>query len=104
MVQKPIDLDGHRSTAGKRESEMRRRPANTQSRQNETVPPDDLGPGAPRLAEPAQSWIEVMEKWRFLLERYASSPDAMDSETQTLIQSALSDMSRLSEGEPANND
>ena len=47
------------------------------------------------LAEPARSWIGVMEKWRFLLDRYAAMPEAGDERVQKLIKRALHDMERL---------
>jgi hypothetical protein len=95
MTDEPIDLDGRRSVAGQRASEMRRRPANGQ-----TPPPipqqlhlesleDQM------LAEPARTWVEVVKKWRFLLARYASTPEAGDERIQKLIQRALGDMERL---------
>ncbi len=47
------------------------------------------------LAEPARTWVEVMDKWRFLLDRYASTPEAGDERIQKLIKRALGDMERL---------
>jgi hypothetical protein len=97
MTDDPIDLDGRRSVAGQRASEMRRRPANSQ-------PPPPLSlPQQPHLesledqmlAEPARTWIEVMDKWRFLLDRYASTPEAGDERILKLIKRALGDMERL---------
>jgi hypothetical protein len=95
MTDDPIDLDGRRSAAEQREIEMRRRPANSQ-------PPITLPPQPhlesledQMLAEPARTWVEVMEKWRFLLHRYAATPEAGDERIQTLIKRALGDMERL---------
>ncbi|KRS13585.1 hypothetical protein XM52_27555 [Roseovarius indicus] len=95
LTDHPINLDGHRSAADQRETEMRRRPANSQ-------PPStlssQLGLGSledQMLAEPARTWVEVMEKWRFLLVRYASTPEAGDERLQKLIKRALGDMERL---------
>lgn len=99
MTDDPIDLDGRRSVAGQRASEMRRRPANSQ-------PPLTLPP-QPRiesledqvLAEPARTWAEVMKKWQFLLDRCATTPEARDERIQKLIKHALGDMERLRERE-----
>lgn len=95
MTDGPINLDGYRSSAEQRETEMRRRPSNSQ-------PPFTLLPQPllesltdEMLAEPARTWIEVMEKWRFLLGRYASTPEAADERIQKLIKRALGDMERL---------
>ncbi|WP_149139747.1 hypothetical protein [Gemmobacter caeruleus] len=95
MTYDPIDLDGRRSVAGQRASEMRRRPANGQ-------PPPAL-PQQPHLesledqmlAEPARTWAEVLKEWRFLLGRYAATPEAGDERIQKLIKRALGDMERL---------
>ena len=95
MTDDPIDLDGRRSVAGHRASEMRRRPANSQ-------PPLAL-PRQPHLesledqmlTEPARTWAEVLKKWRFLLDLYATTPEAGDERIQKLIKRALGDMERL---------
>ncbi|KIT15651.1 hypothetical protein jaqu_26320 [Jannaschia aquimarina] len=47
------------------------------------------------LAEPARKWIDVMEEWRFLLERYSETPEANDERIQKLIRRAIGDMERL---------
>ncbi|MCU0912333.1 MAG: hypothetical protein MUE98_13635, partial [Rhodobacteraceae bacterium] len=75
MTDEPIDLDGRRSVAGQRASEMRRRPVN--SPPPLTLPPQPHleGLGDQILAEPARTWAEVMNKWRFLLDRYAATPE-----------------------------
>ncbi|MDF9304918.1 hypothetical protein P5P81_21510 [Tritonibacter mobilis] len=95
MTDHPINLDGHRSAADLRETEMRRPPANSQL---PSLPPSQLGRGNLEdlmLAEPVRTWVEVMEKWRFLLVRYASTPEARDERLQKLIKRALDDMERL---------
>lgn len=95
MIEDPVNLDGHRSAAERRRSEMRRRPANgrpplalPQQPHLETL--DDQ-----MLAQPARTWVEVIKKWRFLLDRYASTPEAVDERIQKLIERALGDMERL---------
>ena len=78
---------------------MRRRTANRQ-------PP----PARPRqlhlenledqmLAEPARTWAEVLNKWRFLLDRYAMTPEAGDERIQTLIKRTFGDRERLKKRE-----
>jgi hypothetical protein len=47
------------------------------------------------LAEPARTWAEVLKKWRFLLDRYATTPEAGDERIQKLIKRALGDVERL---------
>lgn len=99
MTDDPIDLDGRRSVAGQRASELRRRPANS--------PPPLTLPQQPHLeslenqmlAEPARTWADVLNKWRFLLDRYAATPEAGDERIQKLIKRALGDMERLKKRE-----
>ncbi|MGC9457881.1 MAG: hypothetical protein ACP5DC_10225 [Halothiobacillaceae bacterium] len=54
---------------------------------------------AAMLAEPARTWIEAMEKARFLLERYSASPEARDPRIQKLIARAMGDLTRLKKRE-----
>ncbi|SMX43999.1 hypothetical protein [Maliponia aquimaris] len=95
MKDDPINLDGRRSAAGQRETQMRRRPVNSPSRMVASGQPplDELE--KQMLADPARTWPEVMTKWRFLLERYAETPEAADARIQKLIQRALADLERL---------
>lgn len=95
MTDEPINLDGHRSLTDQRETEIRRRPANSQ-------PPSTLlsqlgirGLKDQLQAGPAPTWVEVLKKWRFLLVCYASTPEAQDEGLQKLINQALGDMERL---------
>lgn len=91
----PINLDGRRSFAEQLETEMRRRAGNSQ--QPFAFPPQTHLESLEdqMLAEPARTWVEVMDKWRFLLDSYASTPEAGDERIQKLIKRALGDMERL---------
>ena len=82
MTDDPIDLDGRRSVAGQRESEMRRRSANCQPDRRPPPQPDPDSLEVQMLAEPARTWVAVMEKWQFLLDRYAATPEAEDERIQ----------------------
>jgi hypothetical protein len=95
MTDGPIYLDGRRSAAERRESEMRRHPANSQPPPTLPTQPRFEGLEDQMLAEPSRTWVEVMEKWRFLLDRYAATPEAGDERIQKLIKRALGDMDRL---------
>ncbi|RBI83501.1 hypothetical protein DRV85_15715 [Rhodosalinus halophilus] len=94
MTDHPIDLDGRRTAAERHDSEMRRRPANGAPAPEH---PEHAQVGRlddQMLAEPARTWVAVMEKWRFLLERYSATSDA-DDRIRKLISRAISDMERL---------
>ncbi len=95
MTDEPINLDGRRTAAGQREAEIRRRPANETSFPATSGQPHPEGIEGEMLAEPARTWVEVMKKWRFLLDRYAATPEAGDECIQKLIKRALGDMERL---------
>lgn len=95
MTEGPINLDRHRSAAEQRETEMRRRPANSRAPKTLLQQPHLESLEDQMLAEPAGTWVEVMEKWRFLLDSYAATPEAEDVRTQKLIKRALGDMKRM---------
>lgn len=99
MTDGPINLDGRRPAAQQRETEMRRRPANSQTAAT-TSPQPHLGSLEDQmLAEPARTWAEAMSKCRFLLDLYATTPEAGDERIQKLINRALGDMERLKKRE-----
>jgi hypothetical protein len=95
MTDDPIDLDCRRSVAGQRASQMRRRPANSRPPLAIRSPLQLANLDDQMLAEPARTWVEVMKKWRFLLDLYAATPEAKDRRIEKLIQRAIGDMDRL---------
>lgn len=95
MTDAPINLDGRRTVAGRLETEMQRRPANDAPSSVPSAQPHLGHLEDQMLAEPARTRVEVMEKWRFLLERYAATPAAGDERIQKLIRRAIRDMERL---------
>lgn len=95
VTEGPIDLDGRRTEAGRHETALRRRPANDAP---SLVPPGQLQLGRLEVqisAEPAPAWVEVMEKWRFLLAQYSATLTARDERIQKRIRRAIGDMERL---------
>ena len=95
MTEGPISLDGRSSAAGQCDIEMRRRLANSPIPSTPSSQPHLGSREDQMLAEPAWTWAEVMQKWHFLLDRYASTPEARDERIQKLIKRALGDMERL---------
>ena len=95
VIDEPIDLHGRRTPSEQTSVKMRLGAANDPS----PIAKDPRSPDERLedefLVDPAWTWIEVMEKWRFLLERYSSSPDAEDERIQKLIRRAIGDMERL---------
>ena len=90
-----IRLDDHRSDEVRRKIEMCRRPANNLVRPEAVSQPHLKSLEDQMLKETSQTWIEVLQKWRFLLDRYAKSPDASDARTQGLIKLAIADMAKI---------
>ena len=99
MIDHPIDLDGRRSADGQRETAMRRRPVNSEPPAASSTEPALGNLEDQMLVEPARNWVELMEKCRFLLLRYASTPEAADERLRKLIERALGDMERLGKRE-----
>ena len=95
MTDDPIHLDDRRSAAEQLEAGIRRRTANSQRPLALPPQPHLESLQDQMLAEPARTWAEVMNKWRFLLDRYAATPEAGDESIQKLIKRALGDMERL---------
>jgi hypothetical protein len=95
MTNELINLEGRRTVAERLRVEKRRRPANSEAPYALPSQPHLGSLEDQMLAEPALTWAEVMEKWRFLLDRYATTPDAGDQRIQKLIKRALGDMERL---------
>ena len=95
MTDDPINLDGRRSAANQREAKMRRCPTNSAPPADSATDPHRESLEDQVLAEPARCWIEVMKKWRFLINRYPVTPEAEDNRIQKLIRRALGDMERL---------
>jgi hypothetical protein len=99
MTGSAIDLDGRRTTKDKVESLMRRRAANARSAPDAGFGKADVALDAAMMVEPARSWIQAMDKARFLLDQYSAIPEARDARIQKLIGRALGDMARLKKQE-----
>lgn len=74
---------------------LARSPANTNASPGAVEHPDMTGIAERLTDPPARTWGEAADKVRFLLERYAASPQAQDARIRKLIDRALGDMARL---------
>jgi hypothetical protein len=98
MSDDPIVLDQHRGMAAQKATEIRRRLTEVKA---------DQAALRERMAElervlaaaPVQTWPEVAEKARYLIELFATTPAAEDPRRRRLIRSVLDDFRRLSGGE-----
>jgi hypothetical protein len=95
MTDDPIKLDVHRTKTAQKETEMRRRTMNNQHRLAQVQKSTAKSVENQALLEPARTWVEAAEKCRFLLIRFAASPDARDERVRKLIARALGDLRRL---------
>jgi hypothetical protein len=97
MTDDPVDLDAHRGMAAMQATEIRRQrlhefqadQAALQRRQEEL---EKL-----LLAAPAESWPEAAAKALYLIEIFATTPEAQDPRRKKLIAQTLEDITRLSD-------
>ena len=94
MTTPTIDLDHHRGMAAQKATELRRLMAAVAAdAQALRERQDDLE--AQLAAAPAENWLDVAEKARYLLGLFATTPTAQDPRRQTLIANVLDDFRRL---------
>ena len=95
MTDNPVDLDEHRGMAAMKATEIRRQrlydfqadQAALKRRQEEL---EKL-----LLAAPAETWPEASAKAQYLIELFATTPEAQDPRRKKLIAHALADLNRL---------
>lgn len=95
MRDEPIYLDGRRTAAARHDAEKRRRSAHGRLLSVPSAQPHLESLENQMLADPAKTWIEAIQKWRFLLERYSATSGADDKCIPILIRRAIRDMERL---------
>ena len=94
MTTPTIDLDHHRGMAAQKATELRRlMTAVAADAQALRERQDELE--AQLAAAPADNWLDVAEKARYLLGLFATTPAAQDPLRQTLIANVLDDFRRL---------
>ncbi len=99
MTDRPIDLDGHRTSQEQNNSELRRNTVNRDGASGAHPKTSDIDLDVALSVQPARTWVEAMEKTMFLLGRYAATIEANDPRIQKLIQRAESDLARLRKSE-----
>ena len=95
MTNDPVDLDGHRSAAGKIATDIRRHALQEFEYDREALRRRQEELEAQLLASPAESWTEAATKAQYLIRLYAATADAQDARRRKLIERALSDLARL---------
>lgn len=95
MTDEPVDLDRHRSSAGKLASEMRRHAIKDSEADQEAFRLRNQELEAQLLAEAARTWPDLAMKAQYLIRRYAETQEAEDARHHKLIDRALADIASL---------
>jgi len=95
----PVELDEHRSTAGKMAADIRRRSVRDFEADQEALRRRQQELEAQLLAEPAENWLDAAAKAQYLIRLYAGTAEGQDARRRKLIERALGDLARLSDRE-----
>jgi hypothetical protein len=94
-IDRPVELDTHRGMQDLKSTEIRRhRQAIEEEYERLRLRQAELE--TLLNAAPAQSWHEAAEKARYLINLFASTPEARDPRRVKLIEGTLADLARLS--------
>jgi hypothetical protein len=95
MTDEPIDLDGHRTGAGRIATDIRRHALQEFEADRQALRRRQEELEAQLLADPAETWPEAAAKAQYLIRLYATTADAQDARRKQLIARALADLARL---------
>lgn len=101
MTIDPVDLDQHRSMAGRMATEIRRHSVKDLKAYQEARRRDCEELEARFLAEPATTWPAAVAEAEYLIRLYSETTDAKDSHRIKLIEQVLSDLSQMIDREKA---
>ena len=90
----PVDLDSHRGMAAQKATDIRRVLADVEANGRELRERQDALE-TQLLAVPAASWPQAAAKARYVLNLYAASLAASDSQHRMLVAAVLADFTRL---------
>jgi hypothetical protein len=94
VTDRTIELDKHRGMAAQKATELRRLVTEVAAdRAKLRARQDELEKFL--TAAPALTWVEAVEKARYLLTLFAACPEAEDPRRQRLIANLLDDFERL---------
>ena len=94
MSDEPIELDQRRGLAAQKATGSRRLLAEVEANErNLRQRRDELE--AHLIAAPAANWAEAATKARYVIELYAASLGAGDTQRRTLVAAVLADLARL---------
>jgi hypothetical protein len=94
MTDRPIELDEHRGMAAQKATELRRLVSEVAAdRERLKARQDELEKSL--VAAPARSWVEAVEKARYLLSIFSETLEAEDPRRKKLISNLLADFEWL---------
>lgn len=96
MSDQPVDLDKHRGMAAQKATGIRRMLTEVETN-DRALRNRQLELESQLLAVPAESWPEAAAKARYVLNLYAASLGAHDSQHRNLVAAVLADFARLSD-------
>jgi hypothetical protein len=94
MADEPIDLDACRGIAAQRATEERRHSQEVQGDRARLEARDAAVEEAFLAAQPAAP-SETLNRARYLIQLFASTPEAQDPRRQALIKNVLADLGRM---------
>jgi hypothetical protein len=95
MTDKPVELDEHRGMGAQKLTETRRRRREVQADQSALRRRQEEFERY-AVAAPSTSWPVVAERAGYLIQLFATTPEAQDPRRQKLIASVLGDLARFS--------
>jgi hypothetical protein len=95
MANDPVELDEHRGMAAQKSTEIRRRLHDVQADQAALRSRHEEFERQ-AIAAPSSTWPEAAAKARYLIQLFATTPEARDPRRQELIAKVLDDFARLS--------
>ncbi len=94
MTEEPIELDQRRGLAAQKATSSRRLLAEVEANERALRERRELLESH-LIAAPAANWVEAAEKARYVIELYAASLGASDSQRHALVTAVLADLARL---------
>jgi hypothetical protein len=91
----PVDLDEHRGMAAQKATEIRRQSLREFQADQAALLRRQEELEKLLLAAPAETWPEAAAKAQYLIQLFATTPEARDPRRKELIEHALDDLARL---------
>lgn len=97
MTDEPVELDEHRGMAAQKATAMRREQIQRFQEDQAALRLRQEELEKLLLAAPAETWPEAAAKAQYLIQLFASTPEAQDPRRKELIAHAMEDLTRLCE-------